>query len=174
MPMTYETVLHWIESNPLFYRLALALLFVILSFPLGWLLKKAIHVVRSRLLSRTETSLDERLAEVLEKRTKSIAFAILSLYALWEIQMATDGYSVAVVRIVKIIDAVLYIYAALVGIGVAIGFIRVTIEYLLESAAQSHHQDIDDRGAACPEFDFASGDFDCGGNCDGSFLYQCR
>jgi len=141
MPMTYETILHWIESNPLFYRLALALLFIILSFPLGWLLKKVIRAVRLRIFSRTGTSLDERLAEVLEKRTKSIVFAILSLYALWEIQLATDGYSVAVVRIVKVIDALIYIYAALVGISVGIGFIRVTIEYLLESAAQSHHQD---------------------------------
>ncbi len=123
--MTYETILHWIESNPLFYRLALALLFIILSFPLGWLLKKVIRAVRLRIFSRTGTSLDERLAEVLEKRTKSIVFAILSLYALWEIQLATDGYSVAVVRIVKVIDALIYIYAALVGISVGIGFIRV-------------------------------------------------
>lgn len=90
------------------------------------------HALRSKIFSRTNTDLDERLAEVLEKRAKSIVFAILSLYALWEVQMVSAEKSVAVERVIKIIDAIIYIYAAVVAISVAIGFIRVIIEHLLE------------------------------------------
>ncbi|MCS7211860.1 MAG: mechanosensitive ion channel family protein [Chloroherpetonaceae bacterium] len=137
----HQEILDWIESNPLVYRLTLALVLIVVSFPLGWLFKKGVLLFRTKVLARTDTNLDEKLAEVLEQRAKSIVFSILALYALWEIQLVTDGKSLAIVRFVKVIDAIIYIYAALVGISVAIGFIRVTVEHLLESAAQSQHQD---------------------------------
>lgn len=136
-----QEILHWIESNPLLYRLTLALVLIVISFPLGWLFKKAVSLLRAKIFSRTQNGLDERLAEVLEQRAKSIVFSILALYALWEVQLVTDGKSVAIVRFVKVVDAIIYIYAAFVGISVAIGFIRVTIEHLLQSAAESQHQD---------------------------------
>lgn len=136
-----QDTLHWIESNPLLYRLTLALVLIVISFPLGWLFKKAVSLLRAKIFSRTQNGLDERLAEVLEQRAKSIVFSILALYALWEVQLVTDGKSVAIVRFVKVVDAIIYIYAAFVGISVAIGFIRVTIEHLLQSAAASQHQD---------------------------------
>lgn len=136
-----QEILHWIESNPLLYRLTLALVLIVISFPLGWLFKKAVSLLRAKIFSRTQNGLDERLAEVLEQRAKSIVFSILALYALWEVQLVTDGKSVAIVRFVKVVDTIIYIYAAFVGTSVAIGFIRVTIEHLLQSAAESQHQD---------------------------------
>ncbi|MCS6989194.1 MAG: mechanosensitive ion channel family protein [Chloroherpetonaceae bacterium] len=139
--MHYQDILRWIESNPLVYRLAIAIVLVFASFPLGWLFKKAVRALRSRIFSRTNTDLDERLAEVLEKRAKSIVFAILSLYALWEIQTVSAERSVVVERLIKIVDAIIYIYAAIVAISVALGFIRVTIDYLLEESAKSQRQD---------------------------------
>ena len=139
--MTHEKILELIETNPLLYRFVIAAVLILISFPLGWLFKKIVHALRSKIFSRTNTNLDERLAEVLEKRAKSIVFAILSLYVLWEVQMVSTEKSVGVERFIKIIDAVIYIYAAVVAISVAIGFIRVIIEHLLEEAAKSQRQD---------------------------------
>ncbi len=139
--MNQETLFNLIESNPLFYRFVMAALLILISFPLGWLFKKTVHALRSKIFSRTNTDLDERLAEVLEKRAKSIVFAVLSLYALWEVQTASMEKSVAVERFIKIVDAFIYIYAAVVAISVAIGFIRVVIEYFLEESAKSQRQD---------------------------------
>ncbi|PIO47064.1 MAG: hypothetical protein CMR00_12370 [[Chlorobium] sp. 445] len=140
--MTSEHILHWVASNPLLYRLVLAFVLILLSFPLGWLFKKIISLLRTKIFSRTDTNLDERLAEVLEQRARSIVFAVLSLYALWGIRLVTDAESLAIMRFVKVLDAVIYIYAALVGISVVIGFIRAMIDHLLESAAAAQHQDI--------------------------------
>lgn len=139
--MNQETLLKLIESNPLFYRFVIAVLLILISFPLGWLLKKVIHALRSKIFLHTDTNLDERLAEVLEKRAKSIVFAILSLYALWEVQVVSTEKSVAVERVIKIVDAIIYLYAAIVVIQVVIGLTRVVIEYLLEESAKSQRQD---------------------------------
>lgn len=139
--MNHHDILNWIESNPLLYRLAIALALVLISFPLGWVFKKVVHTFRTKIFSRTNTDLDERLSEVLERRAKSIVFAVLSLYALWEIQMVDAEKSVIVERLIKIIDALIYIYAAFVAISVALGFIRVVIDYLLEESAKSQRQD---------------------------------
>jgi small-conductance mechanosensitive channel len=139
--MNQETLIKLIESNPLVYRFVIAGLLILISFPLGWLFKTMVHALRSKIFSRTNTDLDERLAEVLEKRAKSIVFAVLSLYALWEVQMVAVEKSVAVERFIKIVDAILYIYAAIVAIRVTIGLIRVVIEYFLEESAKSQRQD---------------------------------
>ncbi len=139
--MNQETLLNLIESNPLFYRFVIALLLILVSFPLGWLFKKTVHALRSKIFLRTNTDLDERLAEVLEKRAKSIVFAILSLYALWEVQTVTVEKSVAIERFIKIVDAFIYIYAAVVAISVIIGFIRIIIDFLLGEAAKTQRQD---------------------------------
>ncbi|MFQ3598537.1 MAG: mechanosensitive ion channel family protein [Chloroherpetonaceae bacterium] len=139
--MNQETLFNLIESNPLFYRFVIAALLILISFPLGWLFKKTVHALRSKIFSRTNTDLDERLAEVLEKRAKSIVFAVLSLYALWEVQTVNVEKSVAVERFIKIVDAFIYIYAAVVAISVAIGLIRVVIEFFLEESAKSQRQD---------------------------------
>lgn len=139
--MNQETIINLIESNPLFYRFVIAALLILISFPLGWLFKRTVHALRSKIFSRTNTDLDERLAEVLEKRAKSIVFSVLSLYALWEVKMVNAEKSIAVERVIKIIDAAIYIYAAVVAISVVIGFIRVLIDYFLAKAAESQRHD---------------------------------
>lgn len=139
--MNKEALFELIQSNPLLYRLVIAAALVLISFPLGWLFKKTVHALRSKIFSRTNTDLDERLAEVLEKRAKSIVFAILSLYALWEVQMVNVEESIAVERFIKIVDAFIYVYAAVVAISVVIGLIRVVIDYFLEEAAKAQRQD---------------------------------
>ncbi|MFN3636868.1 MAG: mechanosensitive ion channel family protein [Chloroherpetonaceae bacterium] len=136
-----ETIINLIESNPLLYRFVIAAVLILVSFPLGWLLKKVVHTFRTKIFSRTNTDLDERLSEVLEKRAKSIVFAILALYALWEVQLVSVEKSVAVERFIKIVDAFIYVYAAVVAISVAIGLIRVLIDYVLEESAKSQRQD---------------------------------
>jgi len=55
--------------------------------------------------------------------------------------MVNAEKSVAVERFIKIIDAFIYIYAAVVAISIVIGFIRVVIDYVLEESAKSQHQD---------------------------------
>ena len=139
--MNQETIIKLIESNPLLYRFVIATVLILVSFPLGWLFKKVVHTFRTKIFSRTNTDLDERLSEVLEKRAKSIVFAILALYALWEVQMVNAEKSVAVERFIKIVDAFIYIYAAVVAISVVIGLIRVLIDYVLEESAKSQRQD---------------------------------
>lgn len=139
--MNQEALMSLIESNPLLYRFVIAAVLILVSFPLGWLFKKVVHTFRTKIFLRTNTDLDERLSEVLEKRAKSIVFAILALYALWEVQMVNAEKSVAVERFIKIVDAFIYIYAAVVAISVAIGLIRVLIDYALEESAKSQRQD---------------------------------
>jgi small-conductance mechanosensitive channel len=139
--MNQETIIKLIESNPLLYRFVIALVLIIISFPLGWLFKKVVRLLQKKLFSKTQTDLDDRFAQVFEKRAKSIVFTILALYALWEVQMVNAEKSVAVERFIKIVDAFIYIYAAVVAISVAIGLVRVLIDYVLEESAKSQRQD---------------------------------
>ncbi len=139
--MNQEAIFNLIESNPLLYRFVIAAILILISFPLGWLFKKVVHTFRTKIFSRTNTDLDERLSEVLEKRAKSIVFAILALYALWEVKAVDAEKSLAVERLIKIVDAIIYIYAAIVAISILIGFTRVIIEYLLEQSAKMQRQD---------------------------------
>lgn len=127
-------MMNWIEQlmqNALLYHAAIAVVIIAASWFVSSILKRALGWFGKRVLSKTETLLDDLILEVVRKNIRALMIVFGLRVAVREVRKAMMAEDETLGQILEYADAIAYLAVVIVFLKIAAGVVRVFLEWYL-------------------------------------------
>lgn len=138
-------MIEWLKTalqNELWARVVVAAIIVAAFYMLSRLAKKLLGFLGRKLLSRTQTVLDDKILEVLLAHVKPLMVIIGLHVAVREVRKGAAASELTVNQILDYADAILYIIVVILVVKVLLNIIRVVIDWYLEQLSTEGVSDL--------------------------------
>lgn len=129
-------------QDPLIRHIGIAVIIIIASALVGYILKHILHRIVRRLVERTATTLDERLLDVLLERVIPLSMIVGGYMATREVRSALSPEHVTHHQVLDYIEIALFVLLVVVLTRLANRLIRSTFGWYMEEISEKTHSDI--------------------------------
>lgn len=118
--------------NELMYHAMIAGIILVVFFLLSFLIKGFLGWIGKKIFSKTDTTLDDRLVDVLRKNARFFLMVIAFHLALREIRKADASEEENIQQVLGYLDAILYVILVVVVVKIILGVVRVLLNWYLD------------------------------------------
>lgn len=130
--------MQWLQTlldNELLYHTAVAVVIILVFYPLTRVVRSVLQFLGTKILTRTATVLDDRILQVLLQHIKPLMLVIALQIAVHEIRKGATAADLTLHQMLDYAGAALYIALVLVFVKIFLAIIREIVNWYLEKVS---------------------------------------